>query len=71
MTEVEAVVSGLSEGERQRLLDGRTDWRDEDWQDHCGDVDCEYCHGYIPDGRPNLLSPADLAVRAHLAGEKP
>lgn len=69
MTDVARIAAGLSEGEKQRLLAGRYDWRENMWQDHCGDIDCEMCSGLIPDGRPNSLSPADKAVRSHLQGE--
>ncbi len=61
------IARGLTEGEQTRLLMGRTDWREGDWQDHCGIVDCEYCKGYIDVNiAPNLLSEADKAVRAEL-----
>lgn len=35
----------LSEGELARLLAGRLDWRDADWEDCCGLPDCEQCDG--------------------------
>ncbi len=58
---------GLSENEKRRLLDGRLDWREDDWQDHCGDLECVMCDGaLIPDGWPLKLSPEDQAVRAAL-----
>lgn len=40
-------------GELGRWLDGRYDWPDDHWQDHCGDPDCERCNescDVIPDG---------------------
>lgn len=59
-------IAALSDGERQRLLDGRADWREDDWQDHCGDLDCSFCDGEIPSAGPNDLKPADQALRAAL-----
>lgn len=38
----------MSEGERLRFAAGRRDWRDEKWQDHCGDPNCSQCTGFIP-----------------------
>lgn len=67
MTDAATIARGLTEGEQARLLMGRTDWRESDWQDHCGIVWCEYCSGYIDTHiAPNLLSEADKAVRAEL-----
>jgi len=61
------IVAGLSEGERNRLLMGRTDWRDEDWEDHCGDPNCDHCTGWVDQHvAPNYLSDEDKAVRAIL-----
>ena len=37
----------MTETERARWLQGRYDWRDGSWQDHCGDASCEHCTGYI------------------------
>lgn len=63
----EEIAAGMSEGERRRLLMGRTDWRDAEWQDHCGDLDCDECKGFVDDHvAPNLLSDEDKAVRAIL-----
>lgn len=53
----------LTPNEQDRLLAGRTDWREAAWQDHCGDVDCPQCSGFIPEGRPRLLSFADHQLR--------
>lgn len=33
----------LTEGEVERLRDGRLDWQEDRWQDHCGIVGCEEC----------------------------
>ena len=63
----EEIAAGLSENERLRLIMGRTDWRDADWQDHCGDPCCDHCTGWIDQHvAPNLLSAEDKAVRAIL-----
>jgi hypothetical protein len=35
----------FSESELRRFIDGRHDWRDEEWQDHCGLPGCELCEG--------------------------
>jgi hypothetical protein len=59
----EQIAAGLSEGERDRLLYGRLDWRDSNWQDHCGDLNCDHCTGYIPDPTPLRLPPKDQALR--------
>jgi hypothetical protein len=64
--DVEAIVRGLSEGERARLAFGRRDWRDNAWQDHCGDIECEHCSGLSPDPEPHRLSQRDQAVRQSL-----
>jgi len=32
----------LTDGERARLLAGRSDWREDQWQDECGVPDCEH-----------------------------
>lgn len=67
MTDPKQIAAQLSEGERLRLLMGRTDWRDADWQDHCGDPNCDHCAGWTDlHVAPNLLSDADKAVRALL-----
>lgn len=36
-------VADRTEGELARLRDGRHDWREGDWQDHCGIPGCEQC----------------------------
>ena len=59
-------VAALTGGERARLMYGRLDWRDSDWQDHCGDPNCDHCTGYIPDPEPRRLSPQDAALRGLL-----
>jgi hypothetical protein len=57
----------LSADERERLMAGRSDWRDADWQDHCGNLDCVHgCDGDIPDGRPNLLRVEERHARLRL-----
>lgn len=67
MTDPQAIAARLSEGERLRLLMGRTDWRDADWQDHCGDPNCDHCTGWTDQHvAPNLLSAEDQAVRSIL-----
>lgn len=40
----------FSDMELLRFKDGRHDWRDSDWQDHCGLPGCEQCrcHETIP-----------------------
>lgn len=40
----------MSEDERRRFDEGRHDWRDEDWEDHCGRIGCAVC-----DARPTRL----------------
>lgn len=40
-------LPAMSESERRRYLDGRDDWQENAWQDHCGVIDCEHCTGYI------------------------
>lgn len=66
----ERVAKGLTDGEKSRLLMGRTDWREDDWEDHCGDFECEHCSGWVDQHvAPNLLSPEDKAVRAILSKE--
>lgn len=68
--DVSAIVRALSEGEKSRLLEGRYDWRDDAWQDHCGELGCEHCEGsLIPEGRPYALSSEDTAVSATLLAE--
>jgi hypothetical protein len=37
----------MSSEEERRYYQGRRDWREQRWQDHCGDEDCERCTGYI------------------------
>lgn len=65
----EEIAVGLTDGERRRLLMGRTDWRDADWQDHCGDPNCGHCTGFVDDHvAPNRLSEGDKAVRSILEG---
>ncbi len=60
----------LTIGERERLRAGRTDWRQREWQDHCGIEGCEQCDGaFIPAGRPHLLSIASKHARMRLLGE--
>lgn len=62
-----AIAAWLSDDERDRLLHGRPDWRETDWQDHCGVPNCEYCEGaLVPEPDPNRLSDEDKAVRAIL-----
>lgn len=67
MKTAEQIAAGLSKGERDRLWEGRTDWRDSDWQDHCGDPNCDHCTGFTDTHiNPNALSEQDKAVRAIL-----
>lgn len=64
----EEIAAGLTDGERRRLIMGRTDWREDQWQDHCGDPNCEHCTGFVDDHvNPNWLSEDDKAVRALIA----
>lgn len=37
-------LESMSEDERRRWDDGRSDWRDSDWQDCCGQIDCPQCN---------------------------
>ena len=67
--DLEHIADGLTDGERSRLSYGRLDWRDDEWQDHCGDPSCEICPGLIPDPAPHRLSDADQAVRALISKE--
>lgn len=48
---------GMTEDERRRWLAGRSDWREDEWQDHCGRQGCEECRGEIPMTRPRALTP--------------
>lgn len=67
MDDVAKIARGLSEDEIARLLTGRPDWRDADWQDHCGNSECERCTGLIDTQiAPNALSDADKALREYL-----
>ena len=67
MAVVEQIAAGLSDGARERLRMGRTDWRDSDWEDHCGDLNCDDCTGFTDTHiNPNALSEQDKAVRAIL-----
>jgi uncharacterized protein CbrC (UPF0167 family) len=49
--------------ELHRWLDGRHDWQDDRWQDHCGDVDCAVCDGFIPSGSPRAASARSEAFK--------
>jgi len=69
--DIAKIPEGLSDRARDRLIYGRLDWRDSDWQDHCGDLDCDDCSGYIPDAEPHRLSEKDKAVRNHIIKESP
>jgi len=40
----------MTTAELRRWLAGRTDWEEDRWQDHCGDLECGQCHGDIPGG---------------------
>lgn len=71
MPDLEERAAGLTENEKLRLIYGRVDWRESEWQDHCGDLGCEHCHGYIPTARPLLLSDEDKVLRAHLTKDSP
>ena len=42
------VREAMSKSERLRYDAGRPDWRDDQWEDHCGDPACETCHSDIP-----------------------
>lgn len=57
-----------SEDELNRLKAGRRDWRAQDWQDHCGDPNCEDCDGLIPEGSPRLLPVPELLAHLQLNG---
>jgi hypothetical protein len=45
----------MTEDERRRYFDGRHDWREDHWEDHCGDPDCGHpgncCVEWV-DGNP-------------------
>lgn len=64
--DIDAIVRGLSEDEKDRLIYGRRDWRADRWQDHCGDPNCDHCTGLIPDAEPQRLSAEDQALRQHI-----
>ena len=73
LTDIEWLASQLSEGERARLVDGRSDWRDADWQDHCGIVSCESCSGWMDTHSNTLREEHDregFALRAHLLSKE-
>lgn len=42
----------MTDAERRRYFQGRHDWRENSWQDHCGEIDCgapgNCCQGEIP-----------------------
>ena len=59
--ELLARALALSEEERDRLLQRRYDWRESEWQDHCGVVECPECDGDIPSS--DRLNPEDEALR--------
>lgn len=40
---IAATLSHMDDDERRRFESGRRDWHNDDWQDHCGDLDCEQC----------------------------
>jgi hypothetical protein len=52
----DGLTESMSGAERERFLAGRDDWRDGDWQDHCGDPGCGYCCGEIPEGRSRRVA---------------
>lgn len=58
----------MSEAEERRWLQGRYDWEDERWQDHCGDPECEHCTGYIE--QHDNARAAALRARASISGER-
>ena len=65
-------LARLSSGERDRLLAGRRDWRDDDWQDHCGDPFCESCTGWADTNENTLTEERDrvgFQLRAALLAE--
>ena len=49
----------FSESELIRFTDGRHDWRDSDWQDHCGLPGCELCER------------GEVAAHAHITKPSP
>ena len=72
MSRMPARTRDLTTGERVRLLAGRHDWREEDWQDHCGE-DCDTCHengAWIPDGTPHALPMEEKVLRSALICEQ-
>lgn len=63
--DAQKIADGLSENEKWRLIAGRLDWREDSWQDHCGDLECKHCEGaLIPDAAPHRLPDHDKAIRA-------
>ena len=67
MTDAAQIAAGLTEGEKRRLIDGRRDWREHEWQDHCGDWDCDRCEGaLIPDTNPSQIRKEDVPLRDYL-----
>ncbi|MFB0874579.1 MULTISPECIES: hypothetical protein [unclassified Sphingobium] len=59
-----AEILPVSEGEWRRYLEGRHDWQDDEWQDHCGMADCPYCDGLIPDRNERLARERAEALLA-------
>ena len=66
---VGAEPDGMTEDERRRWLAGRSDWREDEWQDHCGRHGCEECRGEIPMTRPRAALTPRHEAPAEGAGE--
>lgn len=49
----------MTEDEARRFFAGRHDWREHEWEDHCGSIECqEGCclDNYIPEGDPRTAA---------------
>lgn len=53
----------MTPNEARRWLAGRDDWGEREWQDHCGDPDCEQCQGDIPAGNERLAAERKALLR--------
>lgn len=56
----------MTRKENDRYLAGRYDWREKDWQDHCGEPECKQCEGaFIPEGNPVVAEARRRILRDH------
>ena len=63
----------MTEDERRRYFDGRHDWREQDWQDHCGNTDCGHpgnCCAEMVWGNP-VTARLRSAFAASILGAEP